>query len=742
MQFFCLKYKGKEYFYQSDDEWKTFEEIKQTSFNCDLSVESVKKRCYKIAKNKWIVSSNFWKSYRITKKIDETFIDDSKNKKVASRYTIVDNEYIVTDDFWSTFYFSKYAGKRILDNSKVLRKRITVIENNSKIVETEDFYKTTKDIYKNSLESNEKRTAEIKSFFSKYEHMIDSMGSNAQKKCLCYKKYSYNIGKVLMLKLDELHLSDYDIHNKNDGYGSEFEIFASQRLIKNFKYNKNIVAGSRDGKIDAVGYSDDENNVSYFQIKFLTEIKAYDIKLMSENSVKASNSVTYEDLSSDAEDLKKFMEKNSEYFDKNYEINIVSDFVFDASIVDGNIHKIIVDGNEYEFRYIDSSNLIYKFVDDYLKGIVGNKTINLPTNKKMIKALNCDSYFMFISAKELCERIAKTYSTREEVDELFINNVRGYLGANYKILKTIEEKPENFALYNNGVSICCKNIEYNSRDSFIKIDRPCVVNGQQTILSLYSSFENGNSLDNIEVPLFIKPYKNDEKEMLNIAIYNNTQKPVKDIDLLCADINVRKISKIILEYDSDKYKYDFKQWLSLKMFSTGVNSNIEITSLVIPKNNIIAVNDYFKILLPILYHYRSQNEVNMHLENFNKNTTKYKENYDELTSVIETVIEEGKDLLFNVAVAAYEARIFVNAAENNAYLPAENFFGIPHFYGIDFDELKNKLDSMGFNQSDDKKDKIDFVSKSVNCKIIQEFIVNGKRWIDYKIVDDNECVES
>lgn len=75
--------------------------------------------------------------------------------------------------------------------------------------------------------------------------------------------------------------------------------------------------------------------------------------------------------------------------------------------------------------------------------------------------------------------------------ELFNRNVRYYLGVNNKINKNIIDtaldKPELFYCYNNGITITCDRcIEKNNN---LKLIKPQIINGAQTVNSLYAAYE-------------------------------------------------------------------------------------------------------------------------------------------------------------------------------------------------------------------------------------------------------------
>ena len=128
----------------------------------------------------------------------------------------------------------------------------------------------------------------------------------------------------------------------------------------------------------------------------------------------------------------------------------------------------------------------------------------------------------------------------EKIHKLFYDNVRGKLPANKTMEKTIKNEPSFFSLYNNGVSITGE-VKYEN-GSVISIKDPIIVNGQQTITNLIRTTE---SIDKIYVPVFIKN-TSDLSKKRSIALYNNTQSPIKPLDLLSLNDGVRKIQKELI----------------------------------------------------------------------------------------------------------------------------------------------------------------------------------------------------
>ncbi len=83
---------------------------------------------------------------------------------------------------------------------------------------------------------------------------------------------------------------------------------------------------------------------------------------------------------------------------------------------------------------------------------------------------------------------------------IFDANVRAYQGktdVNIEIMKTLQNSPENFVLYNNGITIVCNKLDRKGKT--LKIDAPQVVNGCQTCNSLFEAHKSGMDLSEVKV---------------------------------------------------------------------------------------------------------------------------------------------------------------------------------------------------------------------------------------------------
>lgn len=127
------------------------------------------------------------------------------------------------------------------------------------------------------------------------------------------------------------------------------------------------------------------------------------------------------------------------------------------------------------------------------------------------------------------------------------DNVRGYIlksKYNISMLETIKESPENFFLYNNGVTIISDRIEVRAtptkKTGIFSLKNIQVVNGGQTLRTLYRYIEDNPSEwkskiaeANVLVKIVTASGENDIAS--KVAEYTNSQNPISEYDLKAMD---------------------------------------------------------------------------------------------------------------------------------------------------------------------------------------------------------------
>jgi hypothetical protein len=141
------------------------------------------------------------------------------------------------------------------------------------------------------------------------------------------------------------------------------------------------------------------------------------------------------------------------------------------------------------------------------------------------------SFLTVISGKEL----AKIYGKYKS--KLLEENVRTFLqfrgDVNKGIRYTLQNKPDYFFAYNNGITATATNVELKN-NCIIKIDNLQIVNGGQTTASIYAASEKYKvDLSQVNVPMKLSVVKNIEIHpsfVSNVAEFANTQNKVNKSD--------------------------------------------------------------------------------------------------------------------------------------------------------------------------------------------------------------------
>jgi hypothetical protein len=134
---------------------------------------------------------------------------------------------------------------------------------------------------------------------------------------------------------------------------------------------------------------------------------------------------------------------------------------------------------------------------------------------------------------------------RQHGNTLFNYNIRGWLGENdinKKVKKTLEDEPEKFYFYNNGISAICTGYEpvFNSENeiSKIKFKDFQIINGAQTTTTI-GKFRDDGKLTRVRVLLKITKTESLKKEKKglnkNIITFNNSQTVIKASDFRSND---------------------------------------------------------------------------------------------------------------------------------------------------------------------------------------------------------------
>jgi len=179
--------------------------------------------------------------------------------------------------------------------------------------------------------------------------------------------------------------------------------------------------------------------------------------------------------------------------------------------------------NEEYFEIIDIEEIIQRLWSRIKKPAAGKKsTIKL---EKMLGHEN--TILGILKLRELTEFISKNR------DYVFESNIRQWMQfkttVNKGIRETLQNVPDKFFYYNNGITIVVSNFEELENNSIL-LHAPQIVNGAQTSNSIVDRAKRTHNLDGSITVTIIRA--DDEEDQNNITKYRNSQNSVRGKDLV------------------------------------------------------------------------------------------------------------------------------------------------------------------------------------------------------------------
>jgi hypothetical protein len=165
-----------------------------------------------------------------------------------------------------------------------------------------------------------------------------------------------------------------------------------------------------------------------------------------------------------------------------------------------------------------------------------------------------DAFTTVVAASELYKEYKK-HSVK-----LFSANIRDYLGArssqsniNNGIRQTITQAPENFWVFNNGLTALTHRLEYKKDEEKIILKGLAIVNGAQTTGAI-GSMDKPPS-ENAFVPVRFVSVNNSDRELIrDIVRYNNSQNQVTAADFRSTDAIQKRLRQEVEKIKDAEYE--------------------------------------------------------------------------------------------------------------------------------------------------------------------------------------------
>jgi hypothetical protein len=164
-------------------------------------------------------------------------------------------------------------------------------------------------------------------------------------------------------------------------------------------------------------------------------------------------------------------------------------------------------------------------------------------------------------------KFMKTYRDKTgDLDRLYEKNVRRFLGTRRKvnaaIKKTLEQEPENFGLFNNGVTIVVQDFSKIASQSRFWLVEPYVVNGCQTTKTiwdvLFKKLESGGTGSSQALEAWKKKL---ERGVVIVKIVKvGSENPSESEDFLTRITRYTNSQNAVSEKDFLALTQDFRTW--------------------------------------------------------------------------------------------------------------------------------------------------------------------------------------
>lgn len=392
-----------------------------------------------------------------------------------------------------------------------------------------------------------------------------------------------------------------------------------------------------DKGIDAYEFFEETKDLFLIQNKFYSDnsvlSKDYVINDFLVRPINSLKSNTY----SRSEELQNIFNK----YKKHKDFTVHLELYVTNNIINDSILNYIKGFNLKDPQFVAKVYYLDDIKEKYYGEIVQktNKlTVSIDTVVKgTILNINNDNYQLknIIDARYVFTPITTVYRLYREAMEkkypIFDMNIREYLGntgVNKNIIKTLYDKEDrvNFFYYNNGITLICskmssiKTVSSNiNRNAEFKVDNPQIVNGCQTVNSIYEVLRNvdPNILEEEYKDVFVMLKvlqindSNDTENKLykDIVKFNNSQNSINEKTFVSnnslfiryqKELEKRGFLLLIKQSDKNTFKNKYKSITLLKEKSVKYMENFKldfskITDYFIPLEKLLQIILAFQI---------------------------------------------------------------------------------------------------------------------------------------------------
>ena len=358
-----------------------------------------------------------------------------------------------------------------------------------------------------------------------------------------------------------------------------------------------IIDGGYDEGIDAYQVDSDEKRIRLFQSKYGS----------------AHSTGAIDQFVQDVTRLKEKEQSKLKRDELQYLWKILNDGKMKVELV--YITDQYVDDYNDKVRVMGRQQ-VYQTLWERIKKPAKGQNASLRILKQPLEHKNCK--VCVVSAFDLAELVEKNEHY------IFESNIRKHLGGkgsiNKKISATLDDDPQNFFEWNNGITITVDDVSIKKNELYLKGAQ--IVNGAQTSKSILDKKKKANNVDAEVLVTIIKT--KDEDHQRKITKYRNSQNAVKGKDYVSLQDYFISIHHILAARHSYCFEHQQGFWLNLSTSEKAKFQGDEMYNKYLPDTkDRCKIKDDSAIASFVSYFVQKPNEVYGGIAKYLPNGAKY-----------------------------------------------------------------------------------------------------------------------
>lgn len=390
---------------------------------------------------------------------------------------------------------------------------------------------------------------------------------------------------------------DLEIIKAKENYNNLSLAFAhwfleNQYNLTTQEISEKIIDGSGDYGIDAVIYDEVDKSLEIFQFKFPNKTDTIKKEIAQGDVHKVIAGFDYLIDSTDSFDL-----ENASTSFKNLHDELKESVIYNFSINFVSFNQGVIDNLEVINNFIDKTQkqigtkinfLDYNVqkVSNIFKKLKRQNSVNIDVPYKQLQqsySVNNEiqSYVGFLNAKDLLESIEDSIGVIFD-ENIRLSEIKSKINDGIKLTSMNNNLAPMFYFYNNGITFICDNIQVSPNALKANLSGASIVNGCQTVTSLYETYKNGKLKD--EVDLLVRVIKiSDYDQRSKITQYLNSQNQIKESYFISNHTIIRDLQSKLLE----KGYYLERQINESTYKEKYTDSNIKKNKIIVKLDDII-----------------------------------------------------------------------------------------------------------------------------------------------------------